>query len=477
MPLRRLPAMSKPGSNSKLLSPVRMAPQIHRVAKLIERGIAFHRQGKFNEAIACYDKVIKIKPDYAKAHLNRGIALRNLGSIEEAIVSYDNAIAIEPRLAQAHSSRGIALQILQQYDEALTSYQQAIAIKPDYAQAYSNRGNVLQELGRLEEAIASYSNAISIEPDYVDAKWNLSRCYLLTGNFKEGWPLYESRWKAGDAGLVHLRDFPQPLWLGEQSLQGKTILLYAEQGLGDTIQFCRYAFLVARLGATVILEVQAPLVQLLQNLEGVSLVLAQGDVLPPFDYQCPLLSLPLAFKTDLSTIVPIPQGLLGDPHQTSKWQAILGEQSKPRIGLVWSSVSNFKNDHLRSITLANLLTALPKEGFEYICLQKEIKDVDQETLKANPHIRYFGDKLHSFSDTANLIGCMDLVIGTCTSVPHLSGSLGKQTWLLLPFNPDWRWLLNREDSPWYPSVKLYRQDAVGDWGGVLKRIHSALLTL
>jgi hypothetical protein len=145
--------------------------------------------------------------------------------------------------------------------------------------------------------------------------------------------------------------------------------------------------------------------------------------------------------------------------------------------LVWSSVSNFKNDRLRSITLANLLTALPKEGFEYICLQKEIKDVDQETLKANPHIRYFGDELHSFSDTANLIGCMDLVICTCTSVPHLSGSLGKQTWLLLPFSPDWRWLLNREDSPWYPSVKLYRQDAVGDWGSVLKRIHSALLAL
>jgi hypothetical protein len=197
-------------------------------------------------------------------------------------------------------------------------------------------------------------------------------------------------------------------------------------------------------------------------------------MLPAFDYQCPLLSLPLAFKTDLNTIPPAPKYLTSDGENFTKWQTKLGEKSKLRVGLVWSSVSSFKNDHIRSITLLELLSALPKEGFEYICLQKEIKEIDKDTLKANPQIKFFGDLLNDFSDTAELIKCLDLVISTCTSVPHLSCSLGKETWIMLSYVPDWRWLLDRDDNPWYTSAKLYRQEKIGDWSSVLEKVKSDL---
>ena len=300
-------------------------------------------------------------------------------------------------------------------------------------------------------------------------------CNLIGGKFKNGWQEYEWRWKYQDVSkTAGIRNFSQPLWLGEQPLKDKTILLYAEQGFGDAVQFCRYVPLVAQLGAKIILEVQRPLVKLLKNLEGVSQIIAKGDMLPAFDYQCPLLSLPLAFKTDLNTIPPVPKHLTSDGENFAKWQTKLGEKSKPRVGLVWSSVSSFKNDHIRSITLLELLSALPKEGFEYICLQKEIKEIDKDTLKANPQIKFFGDLLNDFSDTAELIKCLDLVISTCTSVPHLSCSLGKETWIMLSYVPDWRWLLDRDDNPWYTSAKLYRQEKIGDWNSVLEKVKSDL---
>jgi hypothetical protein len=206
----------------------------------------------------------------------------------------------------------------------------------------------------------------------------------------------------------------------------------------------------------------------------VSEVVARGDKLPLFDYQCPLLSLPLVFKTELNTIPPPSEIAASDGENDTKWQIKLGKKNKLRVGLVWSSVFGFKNDHIRSITLLEFLSALPKDGFEYVCLQKEIKEMGKDTLKANPQIKFFGDLLNDFSDTAELIECLDLVIGTCTSVPYLSCSLKKETWLMLSYLPDWRWLLDRDDSPWHPSGKLYRQERAGDWDGVLKKIKGDL---
>jgi hypothetical protein len=295
-------------------------------------------------------------------------------------------------------------------------------------------------------------------------------CNLLTGNFKAGWLGYEWRWKVEDSTSFQInRHFSQPLWLGEESLTDKTILLYAEQGFGDTIQFCRYVSLVAQLGAKVILEVQRPLVKLLTGLQGVSQIIAWGDTLPAFDYQCPLLSLPLAFKTELHSIPSVPQHINSDREKVIKWQTQLDEKTKLRIGLVWSGSTLHKNDHNRSLVLSRLLQCLPSD-IEYVSLQREIRDVDQEVLAQHPEIKYFGDALEDFTDTAALCELMDIVISVDTSVAHLAATLGKPTWVLLPFNPDWRWLLDRDDSPWYPSVKLYRQEKISDWDGVLDQV-------
>ena len=481
----------------------------YHAACYYNRGNALQELGHLDEAVGSYDNAISTDPEFAEAYSNRGNALKKLGRLDEAVGSYNNAISTNPEFAEAYSNLGNALQALGHFNEALENYNKAINLRPDYVEAYSNRGNALQELGRLDEAIgsydkaisinpnyaeafnsrgialktkglldealASYDKAISINPDYADAHWNLSFCNLLGGNFKTGWEKYEWGWENGQRGLK--QNFSKPLWLGTESLQNKSILLHTEQGLGDTIQFCRYIPLVAELGAKVILEAQRPLVSLLKGLEGVCQIIMKGDTLPNFDYQCPLLSLPLAFKTELHTIPPIPQFIGIDIQKLTRWQTQLGLKSKIRIGLAWSSVSNFKNDHTRSITLLELLKALPEEGFEYICLQKEIKTIDKEALKANPQIQFFGNQFEDFRDTTALIKSVDMVISTCTSVPHLSCSLGKETWLLLSYSPDWRWMLGRDDSPWYPSVKLYRQERIGDWDSVLKKVQSDLLAL
>ena len=439
------------------------------------RSNALQELQRFNEALVSCDQAISLKPDYAEAYSNRGNALQALQRVEEAIASFDSAIRFKPDYADAYFNRGNALQALQRFEEAIASFDGAISLKPDYEQAYSNRGNALQALQRFEQAIASYQHAIAINPDCADAHWNLSLCYLLGGNFKEGWQEYEWRWKSKESSkTAGVRSFSEPRWLGEKTLKEKTILLYAEQGLGDTIQFSRYVPLVAQLGAQVILEVQRPLVNLLMNVEGLSQILAKGDSLPAMDYQCPLLSLPLAFKTELDSIPALSQKITGDSAKIIQWQTTLGVKTKPRVGLVWSGSVTHKNDHHRSITLCQLLPYLPSH-IEYVCLQAELRDVDIELIAQQPGIQYFGDALEDFTDTAALCELMDLVISVDTSVAHLSAALGKKTWVLLPHTPDWRWQLERSDSPWYPSIQLYRQPSIGDWTSVLEKVKLDLI--
>ena len=435
------------------------------------RGVALQELKHFEEAIASYDKAISIKPDYADAYSNRGNALKELKRLDEALTSYDKAIAIKPDHADAYNNRGLALRELKYFEEAIASYDKAISIKPDYVEAYTSRGVALQELGRLDEALTSYDKAIAIKPDYTDAHWNLSLCNLLGGNFKDGWQGYEWGWKANPRGTK--RHFTEPVWLGAESLKDKAILLRAEQGFGDTIQFCRYVSLVAKLGAKVILEVQRPLLKLLSNLEGVSKIVANGDELSEFDYQCPLMSLPLAFKTELHTIPSVSQHIFSDIEKIAKWQAILGNKTKPRVGIVWSGSSIHKNDHNRSLTLSQLISHFPSHC-QYISLQKEVSEIDKDFLAKHPEINHFGDTLHDFSETAALCELMDVVISVDTSVAHLAGTLRKTTWILLPYSPDWRWLLDRSDSPWYLSVTLYRQEKINDWDDVLERVKADL---
>jgi tetratricopeptide (TPR) repeat protein len=444
------------------------------------RGLVLCELKQWEAAIASYSQAIAIEPEYAEAHLACARVLQELKQWDAALASCDRAIAIVPDYEQAYLGRAVLLHRSGQMDAALSSYDQAIALKPDYVEAYLGRAVLLHRSGQLDAALSSYDQAIALKPDYATAHHGRSHTHLLLGDLDKGWTGYEWRWKDSEClSTGEQRDFSQPLWLGKESIAGKTILLFSEQGLGDTLQFCRYARLVSDLRARVILEVHKPLRSLLAKLEGASQLITKGDALPDFDYQCPLLSLPLAFKTRLGTIPSSAKYLISDPTKVTTWQRTLGEKAQPRIGLAWSGNPLHKNDENRSILLAELLRCLPA-GLQYVSLQKDVRECDRQALQSSPTsptILQFSDELHDFSDTAALCDCMDVVISVDTSVAHLSAALGKNTWILLPFVPDWRWLLNRDDSPWYPTARLFRQDRFGDWNGVFERVRASLMQL
>ena len=435
----------------------------------LNRGNVQGELGRWEAALESYDQAIALRPDYAEAFFNRGNAQKAMKRWDDALESYEQAIACNARFFKAHFNKGVVLQELRQLEAALASYQQSVAIEPDHAEAHSNLGNVLRELNQWEAALASYERSIEIKPDYAEAHTNRAIVRLLLGDFERGWRDYEWRWRHADTStLADQREFSEPRWLGEEALAGKSILVHNEQGFGDVLQFCRYAKLLTEKGARVILEVPKPLLTLLANLDGVSQLVARGSGLPQFDYQCPLLSLPLAFGTRLTTIPASVPYLRADAAKVAEWQVKLGEKGRPRIGLAWSGSLAVK-----SIPLEQLIQHLP-EGFQYVSLQKEVREADRPVLRSTGAIADFAQDLHDFNDTAALCECMDLVISVDTSVAHLSGALGKPAWILLMFSPDWRWLLDRDDSPWYPTAKLYRQDTPGEWAGAISRVAADL---
>jgi tetratricopeptide (TPR) repeat protein len=439
------------------------------------RGNALSEIDHFDEAIASYNQAIALKQDFAEAHFNRGNALRGADRLEAAIESYARAIAIKPDYAEALYNQGNARAMLMHFDAAIEAYDRAISLKPDYEEAYANRGNALMDLGQYDAALTSYDQALAIKPNYAEANWNKSLLLLLDGNFIDGWELHEWRWNLENFPSPK-RDFTQPLWLGDEPLAGKSILLHAEQGLGDAIHFCRYAKLVSALGAKVFLETSKPLASILQRLEGVDEIFVAGETLPQFDYHCPLLSLALAFRTNLKSIPSGEKYLSTDTSKLTKWKDRLGERKAHRVGLVWSGSTIHKNDKNRSIPLADFMSYLDPD-YQYVSLQKELRDSDKAALEANGNILHLGEEIDDFEDTAALCELMDVVVSVDTSVAHLSGALGKKTWVLLPFNPDWRWLRDRTDSPWYPSVKLYRQHGIGDWSQALGDMKSDLANI
>jgi tetratricopeptide (TPR) repeat protein len=439
---------------------------------LYNRGSILGGMERYEEALASCDRALAIKPDFAEALNVRGNALGCLKRPMEALESFGCALKIKPDYAEALNNRGVVLRALNRLEEALESYNHALKVAPDFADATYNRGMVLSELARTEEAVVAYEQALKIKPNYVEAHWNLSLCHLQLGNFKQGWEGYEWRWHEKQL-KESKRDFLQPLWLGKESLRGKTILLHGEAGLGDTIQFCRYAKHVAALGGTVLLQVQPPLLPLLVNLEGVRLILPKGATLPAFDYHCPLLSLPLAFQTALDDIPADIPYVYSDATRRAAWQNKLGRKTKPRVGLAWSGNPNHHNDGNRSLALMKILPLLQEE-FDWISLQQEIRSIDVDLMALRRDIRHYGAQLQNFSDTAALVSLMDLVVSVDTSVAHLAGAMGKDVWILLPFNPDWRWLLGRDDNPWYPTVRLFRQPKIGDWESVIVMVGNEL---
>ncbi|MBV8403404.1 MAG: glycosyltransferase family protein [Gammaproteobacteria bacterium] len=433
-------------------------------------GAALKAVGRLQDALASFDRAIAIKPDYAIAHSNRGTVLAELESDEAALASYDLAIAIRPDAAAAHFNRGNLLKRIGDLGAALESYDRVIALDPAHVGVHSPRGDVLRELGQLEAAIASFDRALTLNPQDVDAHAARGVTLLLAGDFAGGWPEYEWRSRVRNAHLhVPRRARTSPRWLGAEPLVGKTIVIHAEQGLGDSIQFCRYAKPLAHLGAQVILEVDPSLTAVLSTLEGVAQVIPTGGALPEHDYHCPIMSLPLAFKTTLETIPAGGAYLRADERKVARWHNDLGARSAPRVGLVWSGNPHHTHDRYRSIALGELLEHLPSE-YEYVSLQKEVREPDRLVLRQHAEVTDPTTRLTDFSDTAALCSCLDLVISVDTSVAHLSAALGRPTWILLPCYPDWRWLMARGDSPWYPSVRLYRQQRRCEWGTVLTRV-------
>jgi hypothetical protein len=428
-------------------------------------------------ALELYDRAIAADASRAEGHYKRANVLKDLGRLAEAAAGYDEAIRCNPGYFQAYCNRGSVQHNLGLWTDALASFDHAIELERGDAFSHYNRALVLQDSNRWEEALESYDTALKLAPTFADAQYNRALCLLFLGRFEPGWTGYEWRWKNAERlGIGLERAFTQPLWLGKESIAERRLLLHAEAGLGDTIQFSRYATLCAARGATVILEVQAPLLDLLAGLEGVSQVVARGGPLPPFDLHCPMMSLPLALSTTVESIPAPHKYLHTDPAWAAHWRRTLGERTRPRIGLCWSGNPNNPIDRRRSIALADWVAHLPAE-LHYFCLQTEVREADAATLDASEAIFRFDEAGRDFASTAALCECMDLIVTVDTSVAHLAGALGLPTWVLLPEPPDWRWMRGRLDSPWYPTMKLYRQPSPGRWDEVFERISADLRAL
>ncbi len=416
---------------------------------LLGIAICFERLNLYDEALSYYEKILQNDPFNYEIWLNQGEAQRQSNKLLPALESFQHALKIKYNMPEAWSNQGITLHELGRYEEALESYKKAIQYRPDYPEAWSNQGITLHELGRYEEALESYKKAIQYRPDYPEAWWNKSMINLTVGNFSDGWKEYEWRLKvkalSGSNGykISHL-DFDKL-----DDIKDQSILLYSEQGYGDTIQFSRYAKKLAEFNKQITIAVQKPLIELMKNIDGIAKVIdVQEKYKKNYDLQYPLPSLPNIFKNEYD-VIPYPSKfLISDEAKVHAWEKRLRPKQKKRVGIAWSSFSSFKMDKKRSLSLVKFLEALPVGEYEYICLQKEIKKEDERVLKAHSEIKFYGDHLHDFSDTAALIDCCDLVISTCTSIPHLSGALGKETWLMLSFVPDWRWGRDIKTSPW-----------------------------
>lgn len=424
-------------------------------------------------ALASYDRALSLAPDFADAHAHRGVALLQLRHHDAALASYDRALAIDSNSAESLAGRGRALKSLGRATEALASFDRALALEENNRSYLTDRAGVLQELRRFDDAQAGYERVLSIDPDFAAAHYDLATLCLRRGNFERGFREYEWRWKVANLKLF-TGGFSGRPWLGREDLAGKTIVLFADQGLGDTIQFCRYVKFAAAAGARVILQVQKGLVALLSGMPGVERVIATGEPVPEHDFHSPICGLPLAFGTTLETIpaetpyLPVPLDRL------EHWRNRLGASGAPRIGLNWAGNRNYQGDAERSILLPPLLPLLAETQWSFVGLQNGLRDGDAELLHAHPQINYIGDQITPFEDTAAAVALMDVVVTSDTAIVHLAGALGRPVWILLPYLPDWRWLLDRTDSPWYPTVRLFRQPRAGDWESVVADVSREL---
>lgn len=464
-------------------------------------GLAFQAAGQHEASLPHLNQAIAEDPQSAANHFHRAVSLHYLSRFEEAVEGYQAALDREPSHAAALSNLGLCLiewdrpakplrhggacarppaeglelgqaYRLQNLEPALNLLERSLALQPEAPDGLLNYGLALQGMDRPQEALAFYEQCLRLRPQSANALYNSATAHLSLGNDAQGWANYEARWQSTRTG-VFPRHLPKPLWLGQVPLKGQRILLHAEQGLGDAIQFFRYVPSVKAQGAVVICEVQPGLMPVLVSHAEVDEWVIAGDPLPSFDWHCPLMSLPLALSAQAPGI-PSPEGYLSaSPAKVRDWQARLGPKTRPRVGLVWRGNPFQGRDFLRSIDGSILIANLPPD-FDYVCLQKVIRPDDQTALAASP-IRIVADDLHDMSDTAALCACMDVVVSVCTSVAHLAAALGRPTWIMLSHVSDWRWLRERNDSPWYASARLFRQDERCAWSPVVRRVGEALV--
>jgi tetratricopeptide (TPR) repeat protein len=436
----------------------------NNVETLLNLGSALGAWGRREEAMSYYRRAFAIDPSNASVHICLAEAFRVLGQKEEADKHCDKAIELDPSSNSVLTDLAFLMAKLNRAEQALSIYDRVLAVKSDLVPELINRASLLQCLGRFDEARATYVKARAVDPADAAAQFGEASLLLQLGDLRAGFEKYEARWDKSD--MPSRRSFNRPMWKGED-IAGKTILLHAEQGFGDTLQFCRYAELLAERRARVVLEVQPELQSLLTSVPGVETVIAAGNALPGFDFHCPMASLPLGFGTTLETIPGKTPYLAPPADRIALWEKRLGSRTKPRIGLVWSGNPKQSNDHNRSMRLRELTALLELPDIQVVSLVKGPRQCDLPLLKASPQVLHLGDDLQDFSDTAAVMRHLDVVISVCTSVCHLSGALNKPTWVMLSAAADWRWLLDRTDNPWYPSACLFRQRELGNWGSVV----------
>jgi tetratricopeptide (TPR) repeat protein len=436
-------------------------------------GVLLENRGQLQEAIACLQKSLEHRPESPEAHSNLGVALVRLGKQEEALASYQQALRLRPDFADAHNNLGNVLRDQGRIEEAVGHFEEALRIKANYAEAHNNLGIARSQQGNIHEAVAGYERALRLKPDYPDARWNRALAWLAAGDFEKGWPEYEYRWHVNS---LQPRSFKQPRWDGT-NLAGQTILLYAEQGLGDTLHFIRYALLVKQRDGRVLVECQKAMTEVLAGCPGIDELIPQGATLPEFDVQAPLMSLPELFHTRLETIpVTIPY-LFPNPGLLKHWRAALQHLTGFKVGIAWQGSKGFKHDRHRSMPLTHFAPLARVPGVRLISLQKGAgtEQLDDGTCDFRVQdLGRYADARGLFTDTAAIMKQLDLVISSDTAIAHLAGALGVPVWTALPFAPDWRWLREREDSPWYPTMRLFRQKERGNWDEVFGRMAAEL---
>lgn len=429
------------------------------------RGKAHFSSKNFELAIEDFTSTLKTNPTNIGALNSRGIAYNQLSNFNASLRDFKRAIQISSPNADLFYNRGLAYWNLKNYPAAINDYTHAIELRPNYYQAFNNRGSAHRELADFEKALEDFKTSTTIKSDFADGYWNQSLIHLIKGEYEKAWPLYEFRWQSKHFPSEK-RDFNVPLWLGDQSIEGKTILIHSEQGLGDTIQFCRYIKLFHQKKCKVLLEVEEPLIHLMESLQPRKNIFLKGSSLPKFDFHCPMMSLPLAFKTNINS-VPFPSAYLtAFKNRVEWWKTYLGVSKKPRVGLSWRGNPKHPNDKKRSIALRDIIEELDPK-FEWLSLQYDITDEEFDLITVSKKICHFGKLIGDFAETAAFCKNLDVIICVDTSIAHLSGSIGSKTYLLLAQVADSRWHVSGDSTPWYDNFTILRRDCSTDYRDLL----------